>query len=224
MTPYRRSMIQLSTAQARLRAMDPTLSPDSPRHMAGILLLALQEAPPKVDLLAARLRLPREFVAKCLRRCIDNGVVQNGSLISGWSGEAWSEDAFWADVNVALGKWWRRQDGSGRLEWIEAGGWQKPYEYVDRGGEVRNGTGYLSDGEAQPQMNLDPLTVNSDSLWMGSLSGEAETFVPAAEAEAGFPEPEWVGGFDGEDAHESEEPVEAAIVSTGDAQSVVWLF
>lgn len=221
MTPHRPSGTLLASAHERIQELDPSLSPDTPRYMAGVLLLALQNMPPRVDLLAMRLRLPREFVAKCMRRLIDNGVVQNGSLVGGWSGDLWNEDAFWADANVALGRWWRRQDGSGRLEWIEAGGWHKPYEYVHNGADAAVGTGYLSVAEAQPQMNLDLLTVTADSHWIGALTGDDEEY--ASEPEAAFHESPWVGELDGAATGDPEDAIEEAVVSTAGAASVVWL-
>lgn len=156
----------------RVREMNPSLGRECPSYQAAVLLLSLTSLPPQIDHLSHWLSIPREFVARCIRRLVDNGVLSSEGLIGGWTGEAMVEEAFWADVNVANGMWLRRHDSRGSLEWIEAGGgWQKPYDYVTC--EIPEGqTKYIASEGSRPQLNLDCFTVLPElapSTWIGSV-------------------------------------------------------
>lgn len=176
----------VASFDARLREMEPSISRETPRYRAALLLLSLTSLPAQIDHLSHWLSIPREFVARCLRRLVDNGVLAQEGLVGGWTGDVMVEEAFWADVNVANGTWLRRHDSRGSLEWIEAGGgWQKPYDYV-MNEAAESPTKYIPAEGSRPQLNLDCFTFwpqLSESTWIGSNPpGEGQ----AAEASSPF--------------------------------------
>lgn len=108
------------------------LEPDAPTVRSATILLAAEVIGQNVDRLALLTGYPREFVARCARRLVDNGVWVNGRTASAWRGCEVDSLAFWADVGVAEGKLCRRVGPEGRLEWAPAGHWHKSYDYLRR--------------------------------------------------------------------------------------------
>ena len=98
---------------------------------AAVVLLASAWTDKNIDRLCGLTRLPRETVARCARRLVDNGVWQNGAVVCSWAPEAGDlgdAEAFWADVAVAEGKLSRRMSEEGLLEWAPTGSWWKGFE------------------------------------------------------------------------------------------------
>jgi hypothetical protein len=122
-------------------------------------------------------------------------------------------------VNVALGVWWRRQGARGNLEWIEAGGWQKAFEYVSHPGAAMSQTSYIAPESARPRMNIDGLLLRGSARgggWIGSTLAD-----PLGEASR------WLSGDDGS-APSMGEDVSVAPVAVMDPpermeRGVVWL-
>ena len=107
------------------------LARECPEYQGAILLLHARETGPNVDRLAGRTGYPREFVAQCLRRLVDNSCWVNGELRAGWTPDAAVFTApFWLDVDVALGRCLKRINAEGKPEWSPAGGdWVKDFNY-----------------------------------------------------------------------------------------------
>ncbi len=124
------SMIRDQVLQVR-----PGLSQESPDFRAAVLLLAVAETGFNVHRLVLRTRLPREFVARCLRRLAENGLWIDGRLQFNWLDARAESPCFWLDVEVALGRKLRRVRSSGSPEWALAGDWIKDFEYAGKGSE-----------------------------------------------------------------------------------------
>lgn len=122
----------VSQIRERVRRWSPELSPDSATAEAATLLLASRVFSQNVDRLSLVTGIRREFVARCARRLVDNGVWASGRLVCAWAEEEGDSLAFWADVGVAEGKLCRRVTPEGRVEWAPAGHWRKSYDYVRR--------------------------------------------------------------------------------------------
>lgn len=116
----------------KVSRMSPRLAPDSSEFRAAVLLLAGVEVGHNVDRLARLTGYPPDFVARCARRLYDNGVWRGGETCSPWHDQAGGDEAFWADVRVAVGQMCRRVTETGHLEWAPAGYWRKAFEYVGR--------------------------------------------------------------------------------------------
>jgi hypothetical protein len=110
--------------------MGAQLDPDSSTAKTALLLLAACELGQGVHKLALLTGFPPEFVARCARRLVDNGVWQDGATVSPWVTSLGDLDAFWADVAVAEGKLYRRVNADGQLEWGRPGEWWKELQDV----------------------------------------------------------------------------------------------
>jgi hypothetical protein len=101
----------------------------SSEWQAALILLEAAKVGPNVDRLVLRTRLPREFVARALRRLIDNSFWLDGVLYVTWCADSGSTDGFWDDVDVALGRSLRRIGADGKPEWAAVREWVKWFEY-----------------------------------------------------------------------------------------------
>ncbi len=118
-----------TTATERVTRARPDLNAELPEFRAAVLLLLTAEIGYNVDRIMARTRYPREFVARCLRRLVDNGVQIDARLATRWSNEYLATREFWLDVEVALGRYLRRTGEDGRPEWAPAGEWVKNFDF-----------------------------------------------------------------------------------------------
>lgn len=118
-----------ATATERVARARPDLAADQPEFHAAVLLLLSAEIGYNVDRIMARTRYPREFVARCLRRLVDNGVKVDARLATRWSNEYLATKEFWLDVEVALGRYLRRTGPDGRPEWAPVGEWVKNFDF-----------------------------------------------------------------------------------------------
>jgi hypothetical protein len=131
----------LQRAEAEVERARPGLAAGSEERRAAVLLLLAREGRLNIERLVARTRYPRDFVARCVRRLVDNGWLGGGGVRCEWVADGAASRAFWADVDVALGRMLRRTGEDGRLEWAPVGGWVKHFEYSAppaREGEVGN--------------------------------------------------------------------------------------
>ena len=124
---------RLAAARSAVARARPVLAPDSDEYGAALLLLLSRDSGFNVDRLTGRSRLPREFVARCLRRLADNGWWVDGAVRCDWEAEGATADHFWLDVEVALGRRLRRVTEAGDLEWAPPHeGWVKEFEYASK--------------------------------------------------------------------------------------------
>lgn len=127
-----RGPARLPELRAEVERARPDLPEGSAEFRAAVLLLLVCDGGFNVDRLAARTRFPREFVARCLRRLTDNGLWADGALWLAWREEGARSQAFWWDVDVALGRRLRRTTEDGTPEWAPLDGWVKEFEYSGR--------------------------------------------------------------------------------------------
>lgn len=120
----------LAAVRARIAAMNPDLERESATCNAAVILLAGVQLSHNVDRLARFSGLPRDEVARCARRLVDNGVWRDGNTIGRWVDDAADVESFWADVAVAEGLLCRRIGEDGQLEWAPQGYWRKHFDYV----------------------------------------------------------------------------------------------
>jgi hypothetical protein len=120
------------------------LDPSSSVFRAARLLLTACEVGQGVHKLALVTRFAPEFVARCARRLVDNGVWQDGVTVSPWAVSETEEAAFWADVGVAEGRLYRRVNAEGNLEWAPPGQWWKEVHYVTTAGSYGPPTRYYA--------------------------------------------------------------------------------
>lgn len=128
----RASLVSVSTEEIKrhIAAFRPELNEATLTYRAAVLLLLGPQVRFNIDRLTSRTRYPRAQVAACARRLFDHGLWRPEGPDYRWSG---CQDAeFWLDVAVAEGRLHRRVDGSGELEWAEAGTWRKAYDFVTR--------------------------------------------------------------------------------------------
>jgi hypothetical protein len=109
------------------------LAPEVPESQGALLLIHAREVGPNVDRLTARTGLSRDFVARALRRLVDNSCWADGKLVENWSAEPLECPAFWRDVDVALGRKLRRLTPEMEPEWAEVREWVKDFNYRGSG-------------------------------------------------------------------------------------------
>jgi hypothetical protein len=115
--------------QALIRECRPELPADTPEFQGALLLLLIDTYGMNVERLVRRSGLPRDFVARGVRRLIDNGwMVPSGDALR-WCEIPPACRHFWLDVDVLLGLAQRRVSETGEPEWARAGEWVKDYEY-----------------------------------------------------------------------------------------------
>jgi hypothetical protein len=131
-----------------IRIARPELAEESPGFQTALLLLLGREMGHNVDRLARVSGFPRDFVAKCTRRLFDNGVWQDGRTVCDWSED---EASFWADVEVAEGKLYRRVAADGTHEWAPVGQWWKCYDFVSKVGDAGSTVSYHAATHADPE-------------------------------------------------------------------------
>jgi hypothetical protein len=134
-------LLRRAEAEAEVDGARPGLPEDSDERRAAVLLLLTHDGGLNIDRLVARTKYPRDFVARCVRRLVDNGWLADGEARYDWSSSGAACQPFWSDVAVALGRLLRRTSDDGRLEWAPVGGWVKHFEYSAppaREGEVGN--------------------------------------------------------------------------------------
>jgi hypothetical protein len=107
----------------------PELARESAEFHGGLLLLLVDAYGANVDRLVRRSGLPREFVARGVRRLIDNGWMSQGDAPARWSESPPECRHFWLDVEVLLGLSHRRVSETGETEWAPVGQWVKDFEY-----------------------------------------------------------------------------------------------
>nr|MBA2671058.1 hypothetical protein [Gemmatimonadota bacterium] len=99
----------------------PELARESAEFRGGLLLLLIDAYGSNVDRLVRRSGLPREFVARGVRRLIDNGWMTQGDAASRWCENPPECRHFWLDVEVLLGLSHRRVSDTGETEWAPVG-------------------------------------------------------------------------------------------------------
>lgn len=114
---------------ARIALARPDLTSDSPWWQGAVLLLHASSFGLNVDRVVRRTGYSRDFVARCFRRLVDNACWIDGELRANWSVDFLGSEAFWHDVNVALGNSLRRINDQGEPEWAPVGGWVKEFNY-----------------------------------------------------------------------------------------------
>lgn len=121
----------LAHYQEMIRDSRPELSEDSAEFRGALLLLLFDAVGTNVDRLVRRSGLPREFVARGVRRLIDNGWLaqQEANSETRWCERPPSCRHFWLDVEVLLGLSHRRITETGEAEWAPVGEWVKDYDY-----------------------------------------------------------------------------------------------
>jgi hypothetical protein len=122
--------VQARALAERVRRLNPDLDPRAGTARAALLLLAGLYHEHNVVKLARFTGLEVDFVARCARRLVDNGVWRGGETICAWNEIPVGEPAFWADVAVAEGKLCRRMDDEGRAQWAPGGHWWKSFDLV----------------------------------------------------------------------------------------------
>ncbi|CAN5653311.1 hypothetical protein BH23GEM6_BH23GEM6_11860 [soil metagenome] len=120
---------KLAEFQTMIEVNRPGLSSESPEFRGALLLLMIDEIGANVARLVRRSGLPREFVARGVRRLVDNGWTADARTASGWPEHPPACEPFWRDVQVLLGLSHRRITGEGRVEWAPVGEWVKDYDY-----------------------------------------------------------------------------------------------
>lgn len=163
------SILEVGSRQDGLRAAAelisqnrPDLDPESMTYRAAVVLLIAPVIGCGVHKLAKVTGYPSEFVARCARRLVDNGVWPDGQpYCSGYTVYNW--DDFWRDVGVAEGKLCRRCDETGELQWAAPGEWWKEYDFAV-------GTRNVSEGVIRYQ----PATIVPTSLLKDGMCDEDE--------------------------------------------------
>ncbi|HET7273974.1 MAG TPA: hypothetical protein VFI91_02275 [Longimicrobiaceae bacterium] len=122
----------LEAARALIERARPDLSVESPEYQGALVLLHTRDIGLNVHRMAMRTKLPREFVARCLRRLADNACWVDGEMRISWCDDPTTCRSFWLDVEVALGRRLRRINDAGKPEWAEIGGWVKDFNYKGR--------------------------------------------------------------------------------------------
>lgn len=165
------------TAPERLQRARPELSPDSDEYRAAMVLLVGLATSFNIDRIVARTKYSREFVARCVRRLIDNSIRVDGESVVTWSPENLADDDFWMDVEVALGRCHRKIGADGRPEWAPIGSWVKRFDFTV--GEPKIGTPVNEYVPFSPY-NPDPVSEDVDS---GGRASEVAS--PSADSGAG---------------------------------------
>jgi hypothetical protein len=122
----------LASVRHRVAQLGLEPGPDASACRAAVLLLVAHQVGQSVHRLATLTGEPSEFVARCARRLVDNGVWQEGGTVALWTGVEFDTTSFWADVAVAEGKLCRRIDDSGEFHWAQPGQWWKEFDYFSR--------------------------------------------------------------------------------------------
>jgi hypothetical protein len=122
--------LRLPQVREQVARLSPDLDPESSTFRAAVLLLASRTLGQNVDRLARFSGAPRDFVARCARRLVDNGVWQRGRTVATWTDPETADFGFWADVGVAEGRLCRRLDENGHPEWAQAGEWWKSFDLI----------------------------------------------------------------------------------------------
>lgn len=134
--------------RAPLRRARPDSAADTPAFRAALVLAAGPEHRFNVDRIAGACRLPRAWVAACVRRLIDNGVWTGGRAACAWRDAG--DPRFWNDAAVAEGRLQRRTLPDGGFEWAPAGRWTKAYDFIGPQGDPGGAVLYL-DAHADPE-------------------------------------------------------------------------
>ena len=148
------------------------VDPESSRFGAAVLLLSSAVLEQNIDKLARFTGLPREFVARCARRLVDNGVWRNGALVTSWKDPAADRSDFWRDVEVAEGKLCRRLGDGERPEWAPPGEWWKSYDFTERKSEV----GIVAKYETRQRWSPEP-----DPMYLDMEVEESEEVAAVAD-------------------------------------------
>jgi len=158
---------KLAEYQTMIEVNRPGLSPEGSEFRGALLLLMVHEIGANVARLVRRSGLPREFVARGVRRLVDNGWTADARTPSNWPEEPPSCEPFWRDVQVLLGLSHRRVTEEGQIEWAPVGEWVKDYDYQGaRSGELAIHNEYRKVVLHDPE----PVLVDSDD---GSSTGDA---------------------------------------------------
>lgn len=149
----------------RIARLTANLDASSSTYQTAVLLLTALEVGQGVHKLALVTGFGREFVARCARRLVDNGVWHEGETVSPWTSSEAEDAAFWADVGVAEGKLYRRRSAEGGYEWARPGQWWKEFHYVTSPAAYSAPTRYYAASEP---------TAHDDSPRQFLSSAEAE--------------------------------------------------
>src|SRR5690606_2678662 len=87
----------LEEARVTIATARPDLNPDTATYQAALVLLVGGSVRFNVDRIARIAGLDRTFVARAVRRFVDNGVWLNGETVREWD-ERELGPAFWRDV------------------------------------------------------------------------------------------------------------------------------
>lgn len=133
------SVSRVRSVLKRIEALRPDLDPETETFKAAVVLVTGGIVGQGIHKLAAATGYATEFVARCARRLVDNGVWPDGMAFTDLH-EGVGSDAFWADVAVAEGKLCRRRNEDGSIQWAPPGQWWKEFDFVSKavtGGPVR---------------------------------------------------------------------------------------
>jgi hypothetical protein len=164
----RNSLPEIVSEVARAR---PELSSESDEYRAAVLLLLIRANGLNVDRLARRAGYPREFVARCLRRLVDNGWSVEGEPAGDGAPNAALQERFWWDVDVALGRRLRRMTEDGEPEWAPINRWVKEFEY---GGRSADSPVVHNEYRHIPPYNPDPVQPTGQDAAGGDEAPVAE--------------------------------------------------
>jgi hypothetical protein len=112
-----------------IRRSRPDLEVDSDPYRGALLLLLVDAFGVNIDRLVRLTGMPREVVARGIRRLIDNGWASQSENGPRWCPVPPDCRNFWLDVEVLLGLSQCRIAEDGSPEWAPVGEWIKDFEY-----------------------------------------------------------------------------------------------
>lgn len=158
-------VVDVPDVRTLLHAARPDFNDSTDEGRAAVLLLAGPLLGFNIDRLTKRTRYTRQFVAMCARRLFDNGVWRHDGAMYCW--EDPRDPNFWRDVEVAVGRSYRRSLPQGGVEWGDTSSWRKKYDF---GQDPNAGVGvvYLV-GNGDSANGAEPALVETDPVTMGMI-------------------------------------------------------
>jgi hypothetical protein len=158
--------LQRSECETLIRRFRPELAEQSDEFRGGVLLLLADVYGTNVDRLVRRSGLPGDFVARGVRRLIDNGWMAQPATQPRWCPTPPDCEHFWLDVEVLLGLSQRRLSEDGRPEWAPVGKWVKDFEYLGARSErmeIHNEYRSIERHDPEPVLSADEEDEELDS-------------------------------------------------------------
>lgn len=159
-------VVDVPDVRTLLHAARPDFTDATDEGRAAVLLLAGPLLGFNIDRLTKRTRYARQFVAMCARRLFDNGVWRHEGPMYCW--EDPRDPNFWRDVEVAVGRSYRRSLPEGGVEWGDTSSWRKKYDF---GQDPNAGVGvvYLTGNGESPNDAEPSAPAEADPLTMGMI-------------------------------------------------------